>query len=320
MAAQELPRVLITGVGGFVGSHMAEHCLRQGCQVWGVHRGTAELSSLLAAKIQLVQGDLRDSAFFRRLVDQVRPHFVFHLAGWVSVPDAWKDPFALLSNNAQIDVNVLEALRDSQARLLLPCSSEEYGGSAGDNALDESTPLAPRNPYALSKVNQDMLGEQYARAYGMYIVRTRAFNHFGPRLAPGSALANFARQLARIERGEQEPVVKVGNLAARRDYTDVRDIVRAYWLALQGGCQAGEVYNVGSDQCRSMGELLDLLLSLSSVAVKIEVDPARMRPLDTPVMRGNSQRFRAATGWAPLIEIRTSLQDMLAECRGESVP
>ncbi len=306
-------RVLITGIGGFVGSHLAELCLGQGCQVWGTLYPGEALSNLegFRERLQLRPCDLCQAPQVREVVAEAKPQLVFHLAAQASVPQSWRDPGGTIANNTAAQVNLLEALRGSEVKVHIAGSSEEYGAAAGEKPLDERDPLLPLTPYGLSKLTQDLLGYQYFRAYGLRVVRTRAFNHTGPRLGALYVTSNFARQIALIECGRQEPVLMVGNLEARRNYTDVRDIVRAYWLALQGGCQWGEVYNVCGEQCRSIRELLQIMLDLSEVRIDVEVDPERLRPVDLPVMDGDSQRFRHCTGWRAEIPLERTLGDLL---------
>jgi GDP-4-dehydro-6-deoxy-D-mannose reductase len=210
-------------------------------------------------------------------------------------------------------VNLFEALRqlDLDCRVQVAGSSEEYGLQfEHELPIKETNPLRPLSPYAVSKVAQDLLGWQYHRSYGMFIVRTRAFNHSGPRRGEVFVDSGFAWQIARIEAGLQEPVIYVGNLEAKRDFTDVRDIVQAYWLALEKG-EPGEVYNIATGKAWSVQEVLNMLLGMTKVQVEIRQDPARMRPSDVPVLIGDSTKFRQRTGWQPKIPYEQTLRDML---------
>jgi GDP-4-dehydro-6-deoxy-D-mannose reductase len=200
----------------------------------------------------------------------------------------------------------------------IACSSEEYGMVYPDEVpIAESNPLRPLSPYAVSKVAQDMMAYQYFQSYGLKTVRTRGFNHTGPRRGDVFVTSNFAKQLASIEAGEQEPVIRVGNLEAVRDFTDVRDMVRAYWLAVTKG-KPGEVYNVATGSGITIQELLDRLLALSTAKVRVEQDPERMRPSDVVRLVGDSSKFRADTGWAPEIPFDKTLADLLAYWRERS--
>jgi len=215
-------------------------------------------------------------------------------------------------------VNILEAVRriGLKARIQLACSSEEYGMVHPDELpIKETNPLRPLSPYAVSKVTQDMLGYQYWMSWKVDCVRTRGFNHEGPRRGEVFVMSNFAKQIAAIEAGLHEPVIRVGNLDAVRDFTDVRDIVRAYWLAATRG-EPGEVYNLASGRGITIREMLDRLLAMSRVEVRVETDPARLRPSDVEVLLGDASKFRAATGWEPHIPLDQTLADSLDYWRG----
>ena len=203
------------------------------------------------------------------------------------------------------------------SRILIVGSADEYGLVRPEELpITEDTPLRPLNPYAVSKITQDFLGYQYHLSHGLHIVRVRPFNQIGPRQGPGFVVPDFARQIARIEAGLQEPVIRVGNLSASRDFSDVRDIVRGYYLALRAG-KAGCVYNLGSSQAHSVEEILHRLLALSPIAIRVEQDPAMMRPSDIPVSVCDSSRFLADTGWKPQITLERSLQDVLDYWRAQ---
>ncbi|MCR5661644.1 MAG: GDP-mannose 4,6-dehydratase [bacterium] len=307
-------RVLITGITGFVGSHLAEFALGQGAEVYGSYRWRSRMENIEAIKnrLHLVECELTDAVSVTRMIDDIKPDRIFHLAAQSFVPTSWHAPQQTLSNNIISQLNIFEAIRGTDTRIQLAGSSEEYGlVYPEETPIKETNPLRPLSPYGVSKVTQDMMGYQYYRSYGIYIIRTRAFNHTGPRRGQVFVTSNFARQVAMIEKGLQEPVVKVGNLEARRDYTDVRDIIRGYWLSLDGGCQPGEVYNICSGNSWKIQAVLDHLLSLSKVKVKVEVDPERLRPSDVPILVGDSTRFNKATGWKPEIPIEKTLEDLL---------
>ena len=306
-------KVLITGITGFVGSHMAEFCLARGVEVFGTLRWRSQTENLegFRDRLNLVECDLTDPVSVHRMIAQVHPDRVFHLAAQSFVPTSWHAPQDTLNTNILSQLNLFEALRGTEARIQLAGSSEEYGLVHPDEVpIREENPLRPLSPYGVSKVAQDMMGYQYHQSYGMHIIRTRAFNHTGPRRGHVFVESNFARQVALIEKGLQEPIVRVGNLEARRDYTDVRDIVRAYWMSLEG-CQPGEVYNVCHGNAWRIQEVLDFLLSRSQVRVRVDTDPARLRPSDVQILEGSAERFHAATGWKPEIPLEKTFEDLL---------
>ena len=309
-------RVLITGVTGFVGSHLAEFLLAQKeIEVFGTLRWRSKTDNIdhLKNRVQMFECDLRDAASVHQMMGEVRPDRIFHLAGQSFVPMSWKAPSETMTTNAVGQINLLESIREFKLnpRIQIAGSSEEYGLVAENELpLVETSPLRPLSPYAVSKVAQDLLGYQYAHSYNMFIIRTRAFNHTGPRRGEVFATSNFAKQIASIEAGLQEPVIRVGNLDSRRDFTDVRDIIRGYWLALEKG-EAGEVYNLCSEKAVSIREMLNLLLSKTSKRISIQTDPARMRPSDVMSLLGNCSKFRDRTGWKPTIPFERTLEDLL---------
>ncbi len=311
-------RALITGINGFAGSHLAEHLLATtDYQVWGVARGGIANLLSLRDHVEAVDVDLLDRAAVDALVATVRPDVVFHLAAQAHVPTSWNDPAGTLITNISMQLNLCEALRaaDLQPRIVVVSTGEVYGAVEAHNIpIDEDVPLRPVNPYAVSKAAQDLLAYQQHRAYNLHIVRVRPFNHTGPRQSDGYAPTAFAHQIARIEAGLQPPVVQVGNLDARRDVSDVRDIVRGYLLAAEQG-EAGAVYNLGSGRPVAMRAVLDTLLRFSTATITIEPDPARMRPVDVPVIACDATRFHERTGWQPEITLEQTLHDVLADWR-----
>lgn len=307
-------RVLITGITGFVGSHLAEYCLSQGAEVYGTYRWRSRMDNIahLDGQIKLVECELTDANSVDKLIKQVNPERIFHLAAQSYVPASWHSPQATLHTNIVSELNLFESIRGTDTRIQLSGSSEEYGlVRPEETPILESNPLRPLSPYGVSKVAQDMLGYQYNQSYGLYVIRTRAFNHTGPRRGDVFVTSNFAKQIASIEKGLAEPFVKVGNLEAKRDYTDVRDIVRAYWLTLDGKCTPGEVYNICSGNCWAIQEVLDYLLSISKVKVQVVVDPERLRPSDVPILQGDCTKFSQACQWKPEIPIKQTLSDLL---------
>jgi GDP-4-dehydro-6-deoxy-D-mannose reductase len=313
-------RLLITGITGFVGSHMAEYALSQGAEVFGSARWRSRTENIehLRDRIQLIDCDLRDSASVRRLLLTSTPTHVIHLAAQSFVGSSWHTPGETIATNTACQVNLLEGLRELQIlpRFLVIGTSEEYGLVHADEVpITESNPLRPLSPYAVSKVAQDMMGFQYFKSYGLPIIRTRAFNHEGPRRGEVFVTSNFARQVAEIEAGLRDPVMFVGDLNPRRDYSDVRDIVRGYWMLLERG-EPGEVYNLCSGRSWLIQGVLDFFLEQSTrKGIAVEVDPARLRPSDVMVLEGDSSKIRKAVGWEVEIPFEQTLKDLLTYWR-----
>ena len=310
-------RVLVTGITGFAGSHLAEYLLSEvpGVEIYGTKRWRSRMENIdhLQSQIELVECDLKDANAVRQTLAEIRPERIFHLAAQSFVPASWRAPSETLDNNIISQTNIFEAMRSLEldARIQIAGSSEEYGLVHPDEVpITESNPLRPLSPYAVSKVAQDLLGYQYFRSYGLAVVRTRGFNHTGPRRGEVFVTSNFAKQIAAIENGQQEPIIRVGNLSAQRDFTDVRDTVRAYWLALEKGTP-GEVYNLASGKAVTIRELLDMLLALSKAQVEVEVDPERLRPSDVEILLGDYSKFKADTGWEPQIPLSQTVEDLL---------
>lgn len=308
-------RFLITGAGGFAGSHLADYLLNNLSdehEVWGCDI-SGERRHYHSPRLKLLAADLRDPSATRSLIEQTQPDRVYHLAGQAFVGESWADPWHTLETNIRAQVNLCEAILASglQPRVLILGSTEVYGRvTAADLPLRETCPLRPDSPYGVSKVAQDLLGLQYHLSRGMYVVRVRPFNHIGPRQNQKFVAPAFASQIAKIEAGEQASVIRVGNLQSRRDFTDVRDTVRAYYLALEQGTP-GEVYNIGSECSRSIQEMLDILLANAVLTITTEVDPDRLRPSDVLEVVGDASKFKAQTGWAPQIPFEQSLLDLL---------
>ena len=309
-------RLLITGITGFVGSHLAEYALSQGADVVGSLRWRSPTEHIehLRERLTLITTDLRDAAATRALVSAARPDAVVHLAAQSFVAASWTAPAETIATNTLAQVNLLEALRElaPAARVLVAGSSEEYGlVELHELPIREESPLRPLSPYAVSKVAQDLLGYQYFKSHGLPIVRARAFNHTGPRRGSEFATSSFARQLAEIEAGRRAPIVEVGDLKPTRDFSDVRDIVRGYWLLLEHGT-LGEVYNLCSGRDWSMEQVLHIVLGHAQVSgIEVRVDPARLRPSDVPMLRGSADKIEAATGWRTRIPFDQTLADLL---------
>jgi GDP-4-dehydro-6-deoxy-D-mannose reductase len=288
-------RVLVTGGGGFAGRHLTEHLTALGHDV--VAPSHAEL-------------ELRDAEAVRRAVAEAAPGSVFHLAALASVARSWKEPRETLVGNLEMTVNLLEAVRAEapDARVVHASSGEVYGRPSR-LPLDEEAPLRPQNPYATSKAACDLLAGQYADAYELQVTRTRAFNHAGPGQPDDFVVGTLTRQVAEAEaRGDAEAVLRTGNPDARRDFTDVRDVVRAYVVAAD---LVPDVYNVCSGRTASVRDLVELLRGLARVPLRHELDPARVRPHEVPEVRGSAELLRSAGGWAPEIPLERTLADAL---------
>lgn len=310
-------RALITGITGFAGSHLAEYLLahQPQVQVFGTRRWRSPMDNIahLGDKVTLIETDLRDYTSVLKCLSESRPDYIFHLAAQSFVPTSWNAPVETLDTNIIGQTNIFEVVRHLQLDpvIQIACSSEEYGlVHAHEAPITENNPLRPLSPYAVSKVGQDYLGYQYFMSYGLKVIRTRGFNHTGPRRGDVFVTSNFAKQLARIKSGLQEPIIRVGNLTAVRDFTDVRDMVRAYWLAVTKA-KPGEVYNIATGSGITIQELLDRLIAIADVKVEVVQDPARMRPSDVEILIGDSSKFRADTGWAPEIPLDKTLHDVV---------
>jgi GDP-4-dehydro-6-deoxy-D-mannose reductase len=310
-------KVLITGITGMAGSHLADYLLQEvpEAQIFGTKRWRSQMGNVahLTDKVALVDCDLTDASSCHELIGKIRPDYVFHLAAQSFVPDSWKNPHATLIDNITMQLNIFEAIRlnNLDPVIQVALSSEEYGKVYPDEVpITESNPLRPLSPYAVSKVAQDMLAYQYHQSHGLRTIRTRTFNHEGPRRGEVFVTSNFAKQIAEIELGIKPAVLKVGNLSAQRDWTDVRDVARAYWLAVNH-CTPGEDYVIACGKARTIQSMLDYLLSLSKEKIMIEVDPDRLRPSDVEILHGDSTKFRRATGWVPQISFEKMLEDLL---------
>lgn len=310
-------RILITGVGGFVGRHLAQHLsdTLPGVELHGAMIGPLPVPAVPDVACHVV--DLRDPDAISALVTSIRPDRIFHLAAQAAVRQSFDTPWDTLENNIRAQLNlILACLKcETAPRMLIISSGEVYGtDQPADVPTPENAPMRPSSPYSVSKVTQDMLGLQYFLSHNLPIMRARPFNHFGPGQNLGFVAPDFATQIARIEAGLQEPVMRVGSLRDERDFTDVRDIVRAYHLIVEQG-EPGAAYNVASGAAHSIQEILDTLVGLSHASIAVRADPARFLPADVPIRLGSAERLRAATGWQPLIPFEQTLRDLLDGCR-----
>ena len=310
-------KVLITGITGMVGSHLAEYFLSSfpEIEVHGLVRWRSPLRNIqkILPRIRLHQGDLRDLNSLVVLLREVRPDRIHHLAAQSYVDMSFIAPVDTLNSNIIGTVNLMDAVRivGISPRIHICSSSEVYGQVLPDEVpIKESTPLRPASPYAVSKVGEDMIAFQYGLSYRLDLVRTRMFTHTGPRRGDVFAESSFARQIAEIELNRQNGPVRVGNLDSVRTLADVRDAVRAYKLLLDK-CPGGEVYNIGGNETMTVGDILKTLKSLARVPIEHVVDPARLRPSDVTLQIPDTSKFHSATGWQPQIPARQTLSDLL---------
>ena len=312
-------KALITGITGFVGSHLAEYLLAEvpGIEISGLKRWRSPKDNIaqLLDRITLHDGDLRDLASLVTVLSKARPDLIFHLAAQSYVPTSFLAPADTLETNVVGTANLLEAVRMAKLDPVIHiCSSSEVYGQVTEKDLPirEDCPLRPVSPYAVSKVGEDMLGLMYWKAHGLRTLRTRMFTHSGARRGEVFVDSFLAMQVARIEKGQQPPVLRVGNLDSVRTFCDVRDTVRAYWMLTQK-CPPGEIYNIGGVATMSIRDMVKLLLGLSPAGPKIEVrvDPELLRPADVTLQIPCTDKFRAATGWEPRIPYQDTLADML---------
>lgn len=306
-------RALVTGASGFVGGHLTDRLLAEGWEVWGCSSAASVPGRHASDAVQTIAADLEVPEQAAEAVRRSEPDVVFHLAARAAVAPSHSDPWATLRPNIGMQTHVLEAVRRHrpECAVLVVGSGEVYGlARPEDLPLNEDAPLRPASPYAVSKVAQDFLGLQYHLSYGLKTVRVRPFNHLGPGQGPGFVAADFAKQLVEAELGWREPVIEVGNLEARRDFTDVRDVVRAY-VGLMQGESWGQVFNVASGTAVSIAHLLELLLHETRAHVEVSQAPARMRPSDVPEFYGDAGRLRDAIGWQPRIPLEQTLRDVM---------
>ncbi|HER24654.1 MAG TPA: SDR family oxidoreductase [Candidatus Atribacteria bacterium] len=308
-------KALITGISGFVGSYLVEFLLNKGYEVFGTFYDKSTFSNLdgFIDRIILYQCDIRNYDSLKKIMEKNQPDEIYHLAAISFVPNSMKDPKLTFDTNLYGTLNLYQAIIElkSNPKMLFVGSADEYGiVNENDLPINENCPLRPMNPYSISKASADFLSYTYFKNYNLNIIRARPFNHIGPRQSPEFVCSSFAKQIVEIEKGLEEPIMKVGNLEAKRDFTDVRDMVIAYWLAMQKG-KTGEVYNICSGRTVQIKELLNNLLKLSSKKINIIRDSKRMRPSDNPVLQGDCSKFRKSTGWKPEILFDKTLKDIL---------
>ena len=323
------PKALITGITGMVGSHLADFLLAE--TDWDIH-GMARWRSPLdniahllprvnqADRIHLIHGDLRDSLSLAHVVREVKPAYVFHLAAQSLPKTSFDAPIETYDTNVEGTHRLLEALRQCTPDAVIHvCASSEVFGRVPKEKLpiDEECTFHPASPYAISKVGTDLIGRFFGEAYGMKVMTTRMFTHTGPRRGDVFAESSFAKQIALIERNKIPPVVKVGNLNSLRTFADVRDAVRAYYMLATINPQAGQYYNIGGDFSCTIEQMLNTLISYSTVKnIDIQVDPSRLRPIDADLQVPDTTKFRNHTGWKPQISFEQTMHDLLDYWRG----
>lgn len=311
-----MKKILVTGASGFVGTYLVEHLLALGdVEIHGTYLSDdSREKSPVKDKITFHKVDLQNKEQTESLIQIIMPDEVYHLAAMANVATSFKDPSGTLHSNIDAQLNVFESLRAQNllsTKVLVVGSAEEYGYvRPEDLPISEKVALRPSTPYAVSKIAQDFLGLQYFITYKMPIFRVRPFNHIGAGQGVGFVAADFARQIAEIEKGKRENVIKVGNMDAKRDFTDVRDMVRLYPLLLEKA-EAGDVYNAGSGKSHSIQELMDILISHATVEIKVEKDPSKFRPADVPELLADSTKVYQATGWKAEISFEQTLKDIL---------
>ncbi len=312
-----MKKVLITGITGFAGYYLAKYLLEKTYHTLiGTYHSDSSLSKVedLRDKVHFYPLDLTDKSAVFDLIEEIKPDEIYHLAAQTSTADSLADPERTLITNIFPELYMFEALKKTglfNTRILIVSTSEVYGMvSPHDLPIDEETPLRPLNPYAVSKVAEDLLGLQYFYVDKLQIIRVRPFNHTGPRQQPKFVLPMFAKQIVEIEKGQKEPMLRVGNLQVKRDFTDVRDIVRAYTLLMEKGVP-GEVYNVGSGRSVKIQDLLDILLSLTDKVIEIEEDPQLFRKIEVLEVVCDHSKLTQLAGWKPQIPLERTLSDTL---------
>ena len=308
-------KAFITGISGFAGSHLTELLIEKGYEVFGTFFDKSTFSNLngFENKIKVYQCDIRNYDTLKNVIEGVKPDKIYHLAAISFVPTSLKDPKLTFDTNLYGTLNLYQAVIDLEMNpmILFVGSADEYGiVNENDLPIKEECPFNPVNPYSISKASADFLSFFYFKNYSLNIIRVRPFNHIGPRQSPEFVCSSLAKQIVEVEKGLREPIIKVGNLETKRDFTDVRDMVKAYWLALDKG-EPGKVYNICSGSAIQIKGVLNHLLELSSRKVEIMKDPKRMRPSDNPILQGNSSKFRRRSGWKPKIPLEKTLKDIL---------
>lgn len=307
---------LIIGAAGFVGNYLIKELHDSGIDAYATKLPNEKFASKYAVTYDL---DILNKDAITNILFEIQPDYIFHLAAQSSVGVAWKNPTLTVDVNIKGSINVMDAVRELfyKPRVLLIGSGEEYGYiRTGETPIAEDNALRPGNIYAATKACQNMIGNIYSKAYDMDLMMVRAFNHIGPGQAPLFVVSDFCKQVAEIEKGVHKPVIMVGNLAARRDFTDVRDVVKAYVKLVQKGVP-GETYNVGSGNAREIRQILEKVVSMSKREIRIETDPNKIRPVDVPIIEADISKLSALTGWKPEIPLEQTIRETLDYWRAE---
>lgn len=319
-----MTKALITGIGGFAGSYLAEHLIERGWEVAGVERGGVPLAALdsVADKISVEECDIVNAGDVARAFEKFAPDAVFHLAATSFIPSAENAPQDAFDANAKGSLNVLDACRRHlpNGRVILVSSASVYGMAPQDAMpLGEDRSPNPADFYALTKLCAEDIARYYHRVHALPVTILRPFNHIGPRQGTSFVTSSFAFQIVEIEKGKRDPILNVGNLSAARDFTDVRDMVRAYGLAVEK-CRPGEVYNICTGRAYKIREMLDRMLKLTTARIEVREDPQRFRKVDVPLLYGDRSRFTKATGWNPELPVDKTIEDILDYWRRQPAP
>lgn len=307
-------KALIIGGGGFVGGYLKDYLISQEIDVYITKLPSQQINN--SNKAFTFNLDILDFNQISNLLKEINPDYIFHLAAQSSVSVSWVKPALTADVNIKGCINLLEAVRslNINPRILIIGSAEEYGkpniNKNRGSIISETSAINPCNIYAATKACQNMIGTIYSNAYNMNLIMVRAFNHFGPKQEPTFVVADFCKQVAEIEKNLKEPVIKVGNLKAKRDFTDVRDVVKAYFALIKSGIK-GETYNVGSGKAVGIDEILDIILSMSTAQIKISVDKNKFRPIDVPIIKADISKIVNHTKWSPSLDIKTTIEDTL---------
>lgn len=311
-----MKRVLVTGASGFVGKHLVEYLLNYNLEIWGTTR-VPHINLIVNPRVHWITLQLLNSSQTRQALKQIQPDYVFHLAGQSNVRDSWSHKVITFESNLIGTIHLLESVQESypEAMVITVGSSEEYGMVSEEQIpISEDVPPNPKSPYGVSKLAISYLVKQYVQTYGMRVIHARPFNHIGPGQDLGFVTTDFAKQIVSIELGLEENPILVGNLDAARDFTDVRDIVRAYWLLAERGSE-GEIYNVCSGEGIKISTLVEELSARSKKKIDIVQDPSKIRPLDVPLYMGDNAKIMNDTGWSPKIPLSKTLDDIMEDWR-----
>jgi len=301
-------KALITGVNGFVGNYLSKYLIEQGYTVYGtVIEDNITMENVIIKKMNLLNKEEVNET-----IKSISPNCIFHLAGQSAVGLSWKEPTLTMNVNINGTINLLDAVRGDtpDTKVLIIGSSDQYGIiKPEDCPISEEHELKPTSPYAISKMTQEEVSKLYIKSYKMNLILVRAFNHIGPMQSKNFVVSDFASKVAEIEKGA-EPVIRVGNLEAYRDFTDVRDIARGYVMLMENG-KIGELYNIGSGNAYKIQDILDTLLSLSNTKIKVEIDPDKLRPSDVPIIQCDNSKIKSHINWVPKYDIKNTLKDTL---------